>query len=328
MTLGRIFLVLAVSASLLGCGNSAEIGDHVSTPAAPAKSAGPKKIALVLKTLTNPFFIEMERGARRAEKEFGIELEVKTGSDETAIEQQIQIVDDLIQSHVDAIVIAPGDSERLVPILKKAQAAGIVIINIDNQLDRSVVASQHMTPLPFVSTDNQEGGYRAAKFLAARARKPTQAAIIEGLRSAANAQMRLAGAGRAFAENANIRVVASESAEWKIDQAHEVARQVFEAHPQVRLVFCANDMMALGVIKYLQDSRRKDVMVSGYDALDEARAAIKSGAMAVTIDQQAAEQGYQGVALAVRALEGASVPAMLTVDSRVVTAANGEQAAN
>src|SRR6185437_14559396 len=105
-----------------------------SIVAAQAKSSETKKIALVMKTLTNPFFIEMERDARRAEKEFGIELQVKTGSDETAVEQQIQIVDDLIQSRVEAIVIAPGDSQRLVPILKKAQAAGIVIINIDNKL--------------------------------------------------------------------------------------------------------------------------------------------------------------------------------------------------
>jgi ribose transport system substrate-binding protein len=281
-----------------------------------------------MKTLTNPFFIEMERGARRAEKEFGIELQVKTGSDETAIEQQIQIVDDLIQAHVDAIVIAPGDSQRLVPILKKAQAAGIVIVNIDNQLDPKVVASQQMMPPPFISTDNEEGAYRATKYLAEQAKKPTQAIIIEGMRSAANAQMRLAGAKRGFGENANIHIVASDTAEWKIDLANEVARRMFEAHPQVHMVFCANDMMALGVIKYLHDSGRKDVLVAGYDALDEARAAVKSGAMAVTIDQQAAEQGYQGVALAVRALKGENVPATLTVDSHLVTANTAEQAAN
>ena len=327
MTLGRILFVIAVSTLIFGCKDS---GDSVSSPvvAAPAKAPPPKKVALVMKTLTNPFFIDMEHGARRAEKEFGIELQVKTGSDETAIEQQIQIVDSLIQSHVDAIVIAPGDSQRVVPILKKAQAAGIVVINIDNKLDAGVVASQQMTPPPFVSSDNEAGAYRAAKYLADQARKPTQAIIIEGMRSAANGQMREAGAKRAFAENANVHLVASESAEWKIDLAHDVARKLFDAHPQVHLVFCANDMMALGVIKYLQDSGRKDVLVSGYDALDEARAAVKNGTMAVTLDQQAAEQGYQGVALAVRALKGENVPATLIVDSHLVTAGAADQAAN
>lgn len=327
MTLGRIFLVIAVSTLLFGCKDS---GDQASAPvpAAPVKTSSPKKVALVMKTLTNPFFIEMERGARRAEKEFGIELQVKTGSDETAIEQQIQIIDGLIQSHVDAIVIAPGDSQRVVPILKKAQTAGIVIINIDNKLDAGVIASQQMTPPPFVSTDNEAGAYLAAKYLADQAKKPTQAVIIEGMRSASNGQMRAAGARRAFDENRNVHLVASESAEWKIDLAHDVARKIFEAHPQVHLVFCANDMMALGVIKYLQDSGRKDVLVSGYDALDEARAAVKGGTMAATLDQQAAEQGYQGVLLAVRALRGESVPATLTVESHLVTAATAGQATN
>ncbi|MCB0021873.1 MAG: substrate-binding domain-containing protein, partial [Caldilinea sp.] len=88
-----------------------------------------------MKTLTNPFFIEMEKGARRAEQELGIELIVKTGAQETSIEQQIAIVDDFIARGVDAIVIAPGSSTELIPVLKKAQDAGIVVINIDNRLD-------------------------------------------------------------------------------------------------------------------------------------------------------------------------------------------------
>jgi ribose transport system substrate-binding protein len=92
-------------------------------------------IALVMKTLTNPFFIEMEKGARLAEEEFKINLIVKTGAQETSIDQQIKIVDDLIIAKVDAIVIAPGGSTELIPVLKKAQDAGIVVVNIDNQLD-------------------------------------------------------------------------------------------------------------------------------------------------------------------------------------------------
>jgi ribose transport system substrate-binding protein len=64
--------------------------------------------ALAMKTLTHPFFIEMEKGARRAEAEMRVNLQVRTAAQETSIEQQIQIVNDLIAVHVDAIVIAPG----------------------------------------------------------------------------------------------------------------------------------------------------------------------------------------------------------------------------
>jgi len=323
MTSSRILLIFIALMTLAACNDSS---NH-TTPAAantptavPAPPPAPKKVALVMKTLTNPFFIEMEKGARRAGKEFGIDLQVKTGSQETAIEQQIQIIDELIQAKVDAIVIAPGDSQRLVPILKKAQNSGIVIINIDNQLDPNVQKNEQMKPVPFVSVDNEAASYQSAKFIADQVSKPSQAAIIEGIRGAENARLRMVGAARAFSENPNIHVVAKETADWKIDEAHDVTRRLFASHPDINLLFCANDMMALGALRYLQESGHKNVLVAGYDALDEAKSAIKKGTMAATIDQQAAEQGYQGVALAVRALHGETLPGIVMVEAHLVTA--------
>jgi len=277
-------------------------------------------VALVMKTLTNPFFIEMERGAREAEAAFDIDLVVRTAAQETSIEQQIEIIDNLISEEVDAIVIAPGDSEALIPVLKKAQDAGIVIVNIDNQLDPEFSETEGLANVPFISVDNSAGAYLSAKYIADQVSEPVEAIILEGIRSAQNAQDRRAGAERAFAENENITVVASETANWKIDEGYEVTKSLFEAHPDVSLVFAANDMMALGVVQYLQEAGRDDVLVAGYDALDEALAAIEAGTLAVTIDQQAALQGYRGVELAVKMLQGEDVPAEDLVDVRVVTA--------
>jgi ribose transport system substrate-binding protein len=279
-----------------------------------------RKVALVMKTLTNPFFVEMERGARKAEKELGVELLVKTGSQETAIEQQIQIVEDLIRQKVDAIVIAPGDSMRMVPVLKAAQEAGIKIINIDNRLDQEAMKKQGLSGVPFISVDNEKAAYESARYISQQVKKPTQAAIIEGIRSADNARQRRAGAERAFQENPLIKVVARETANWKIDEAYEVARKIFKNHPDVELLFCANDMMALGALKFLQESGKTGVKVAAYDALEEAREAVKAGRLAVTVDQQAAEQGYQGVVLAMRAIRGDAVPEVTLIDTRLVTA--------
>jgi ribose transport system substrate-binding protein len=273
-----------------------------------------------MKTLTNPFFVEMERGARKAEKELGVELQVKTGSQETAIEQQIQIVEDLIRQKVDGIVIAPGDSMRMVPVLKAAQEAGIKIINIDNRLDQEAMKKQGLSGVPFISVDNEKAAYESARYIAQQVKKPAQAAIIEGIRSADNARQRRAGAERAFQENPLIKVVARETANWKIDEAHEVARKIFKSHPEVELLFCANDMMALGALKFIQESGRTGVKVAAYDALEEAREAVKAGRLAVTVDQQAAEQGYQGVVLAIRAIRGDAVPEVTLIDTRLVTA--------
>jgi ribose transport system substrate-binding protein len=81
-------------------------------------------------------------------------------------------------------------------------------------------------------------------------------------------------------------------------------------------------MMAIGALKYLQESKKTFVKVAGYDALSEAMAEVKAGRMAATIDQQAAEQGYQGIAVAVKLIQGATVAPVTVIDTRLVTAAN------
>lgn len=309
---------------LAGCGESDKSVTSVASPPtqnSPSASQGSGiTVSLIMKTLTNPFFIEMEKGARKAQKESGIELQVMTASQETSIEQQIQLVESQIEAKVDAIVIAPGDSHRLVPVLKKAQDAGIRIVNIDNRLHPAAVAESGLKPLPFISVDNEKAAYLSAKHLADTAKGPTEAAIIEGIRTADNANQRSRGAEKAFRENSRIRVVAVETANWKIDEAYTVAKTIFAAHPKIKLVFCANDMMAIGVIRYLQEAGRHDVQVAGFDALEEAKTAIHHGQMLVTIDQQAAQQGYQGVMTAIKLLRGETVPAQVEIEAKAITA--------
>lgn len=327
MQLSRFLLTCAAVCGLGGCGQSN--GPSVTTSApSPAPTVAPapakKEIGLVMKTLTNPFFVEMERGARRAEAELGVSLKVKTAAQETSIEQQIQLVDDLIAAKVGAIVIAPGDSQRLIPSLKKALDAGIPVVNIDNRLDPEALKNAGMALIPFIGVDNEAGAYKAGKFLAEGVNQPTEAAVLEGIRSADNARQRLTGARRALSENKHIKLVASEAANWEINVAYDATKSIFTKHPNVKLIFAANDMMAMGAIKYLQESGRKSVKVVGYDALDEALAEIKSGHMAATVDQQAAEQGYQGVVLAVKMMQGVQVPALTAIDTRLITASGSQ----
>jgi ribose transport system substrate-binding protein len=301
--------------SVAGVAAAAQVAAEQPLPA----PAG-KKIALVMKTLTNPFFVDMEKGARRAEKELGVTLLVKTASQETSVEQQIQIVEELIRMKVDAIVISPGDSVRLVPVLKRAQEAGIRIVNIDNRLDPEAMKQQGLTHVPLISADNEKSAYESVRFIARSITKTTRAAILEGARSADNSRLRREGAERAFKENPHIQLVATETASWKIDEGYEVTRRLFSTHPDISLLFCANDMMALGAIQYLQESGRQAVKVAAFDALNEAREAVKAGRLAVTVDQQAAEQGYQGVLLARREIDGESVPEQLLIETRLITA--------
>lgn len=323
-----IFWVLAtvlIALSLVGCSkgmlNSTEKTslDGESQQTGISNKEGKKNIALVMKTLTNPFFIGMEKGARKAENELGINLIVKTGAKETSIDQQISIVEELIKSNVDAIVIAPGSSTDLIPVLKKAHDANIKIVNIDNRLDPTFLTKMGLTDIPFISVNNEDGAYKSAKYISDKITKPTKVAILEGIRGADNAEQRKKGALKAFNENPNLQIVVSETANWKIDEAYNVTSAIFTKNPDIGAIFCANDMMALGAIQYFDKSNRNNVLVAGFDDLEEAERAISKGKMQVTINQQADIQGYTGVKFAFEMLNGKKQLPETIIDVKIVT---------
>lgn len=322
------FLAAALGLALIGLSGCQFASSQAETPLVAPPSSDPAAaeldpieaptIALVMKTLTNPFFIEMEQGARQAEQELDIQLLVKTTAQETSIEQQISIIEELIQADVDAMVVAPGDSVQLIPVLKRAQEAGIQIINIDNRLDPQRSQEIGLSPVPFISVDNKYGAYLSAKYISDRVQSPTKALILEGIPTAQNAIDRKQGAMQAFEENADITTVVSETANWKIDEAHGVTREMFAEYPDISLIFAANDMMALGAIQFLAETGQDQVLVAGFDALKETQDALRTGQLSVTINQQAAQQGYLGVHYAVQALRGNELPEETMIDVLVV----------
>lgn len=319
MKLFSLWMALFITVLMAGCAGTPQASPFASPTSQSTPTVKVKTIALVMKTLTNPFFVEMEKGARQAERELGIKLIVKAASQETSVEQQIRIIEELVREKVDAIVVAPGDSFELVPVVQKALAAGIVIINIDNRLDPSYIKELKLNPIPFISVDNEKGAYLAAKYMSDQVKVPAQAVILEGIVDAQNAIDRKNGALRAFKENPNITVVASETAHWKIDEARDVTQKILAKWPGLRLIFCANDMMALGALRALEEANNSNVIVGGFDALEEVKPALKADKLLVTIDQQAARQGYLGVQYALRALKGESLPPETFIDVGVVT---------
>ena len=88
--------------------------------------------------------------------------------------------------------------------------------------------------LPFISVDNEQGGYLSAKTLLEGVREPAKAAILEGIRSAENAEARKRGALRAFAESPAVSIVASETANWKIDEGYDVTKAILPSTPTSR----------------------------------------------------------------------------------------------
>lgn len=325
MTAIRFLTACLIALLVVGCSDAGKpalsgvtAGAEVST-ASPARPAV-TKVAVILKSLTNPFFVEMARGARKAQEETGIDLQIKATMPETSVEQQIRIVEDQIKLRVHAIVISAVDTRRLVPVLKAAQDAGIKIVNIDEKLDTEAMAASGMAPVPYIGVDNEQGAYRAAKFIADQIRRPSEVLMIEGVAGTKTAADRKAGAERALSENTRLRIVAIGVANWKADEARELAKRLFGLHPRASVVICGNDLMALGVIETLRASGKSGVLVGGYDALDEARSAIGAGQMTVSVDQRASQQGYLGVVIALKLLRGEVVPELLLVETELVTA--------
>jgi ribose transport system substrate-binding protein len=325
MSVIRSLLVGLLAMLLVACSDydpppaAKPVDKGAATLMAPGKPAV-IKVAVILKSFTNPFFVEMAKGARQAQAETGIELEIKTSTPDTSAEQQIRLVHSQIKAGVNAIVISPVDTRLLVPAMKAAHDAGIKIVNIDERLNAEALTANGLYLVPYVGVDSEQGAYQAAKFIADKIGHPTEVAIVGGIPGTATAIERQQGAQRAFQEKALLRLVPSGAANWKADEAYELARRLFKAHPKIGAVYCANDLMAIGVIKYLQESRNSKVLVGGFDALEEARGAIRAGQMAVTVDQRAAQQGYLGVTSALKLLRGEAVPKVLLVETQLVSA--------
>ena len=325
MSVIRSLLVGLLAMLLVACSDSdpppaaKPVDKGAATPMAPGKPAV-IKVAVILKSFTNPFFVEMAKGARQAQAETGIELEIKTSTPDTSAEQQIRLVNSQIKAGVNAIVISPVDTRLLVPAMKAAHDAGIKIVNIDERLHPEALTAHGLYSVPYIGVNSEQAAYQAARFIANQIQHPAEVAIVEGVRGTSTAMERYRGAERAFQANQRLRIVPAGAANWKADEAYALAQRLFKLHPKIAAVYCANDLMAIGVIKYLQEVGNSKVLVGGFDALEEAKGEIRAGHMAVTVDQQASQQGYLGVVSALKLLRGEGVPQVVLIETQLVNA--------
>ncbi len=330
-------LAMGVLVLLAGCKSTDDTaGTPLTVPEgdAPPSSAivenepsAEKRIGLVIRTRrTNPYWLAVEQGARRAQAELGIALVVRSQSNDDGLERQIAMVTELIEEEVDAIVFAPTDSIGLVPIAKKVQMAGILLLTVDTPFDAATAEKWGLNQVPGVSVNNAEGARIAAVHLAETLQKPAKVAILEGHPASQTAKDRKRGAEAGFAAAGGIEIVASAPGNWRIDQGRQVTERIMSEHPEIEGIFCSNDLMALGAIRYLQENGRPDVLVTGYDSIAEARDAIRAGQMLATIDQRPEEQGYRSIKNAVAALAGKSLPLETFVDISLVTAESLQRA--
>lgn len=270
-----------------------------------ANAADKPQVALVMKSLANEFFLTMENGAKEYQKQHASEFELISNGikDESDTAAQIRIVEQMINTHVDALVIAPADSKALVSVLKKASDAGIKVVNIDNQLDADVLKSKNLE-VPFVGPDNRAGARKVGEFLATRLRSGDEVGIIEGVPTTTNAQQRSAGFKDAM-QSTGMKVMSVQSGNWEIDKGNAVATAMLNEYPEIKALLAGNDSMALGAVSAVRAAGKTGkVLVVGYDNIKAIAPMLKDGRVLATADQYAAKQAVFGIEEALRRVKG------------------------
>lgn len=281
----------------------AACGDSQQTPESGLEKAKRPVVALIMKSLANEFFVTMAEGARdhQAEHSANYELVVNGIKNEIDLTQQVALIDQMIASGVDAIVIAPADSKAIVPALARASAAGIVIVNIDNRLDRDIL-HEYGIKAPFVGPDNFRGAEEVGRYLAAQMHAGQEVAILEGVPTAYNSQRRSAGFQKAV-DDAGLIVVSQQSAQWDQTRAVVIASAILVQYPDLAAILCANDNMALGAVAaVLQAGKGDQVKIIGFDNISAVRNLIKENRILATVDQHADLLAVYGIEYALAAL--------------------------
>jgi ribose transport system substrate-binding protein len=298
--------LLATVTIASGCQRSESRPDSGSA----AKKPGERpRIALIMKSLANEFFVTMADGARQhqAEHSGDYELIVNGIKDESDLAQQVALVEQMVASGVDAIVVAPADSRALVPSLRRAQKAGVVVVNIDNKLDDATLSAAGVE-IPFVGPDNREGARMVGAELAKRLRPGDAVAIVEGIPTAFNAQQRRQGFEDAM-RTAGMRVVAVQSGHWEQAKANAVVSAMLREHPDLKAILASNDNMALGAVAAVrQGGKAGQVAVVGFDNISAIREMLRDGRVLATADQHAAQLAVFGIEYALQILRGQAKP--------------------
>ena len=299
-TLIRLLLT-AILITASGCGDS----EKPSGESASGNSSATRvpRVALVMKSLANEFFSTMAKGAEQHQMDHAdrYELIVNGIKDETDLGGQVSLVEQMIAQQVDAIVIAPADSKALVSVLKQAQEAGIVVINIDNKLDAEVLKSSD-TSIPFVGPDNKAGAAKVGAHLSAILNPGDEVAVLEGITTSFNGQQRKLGFEDAM-KAANIKIVDSQSAKWEMSLANQTAAGILTAHPKLKAILACNDSMALGALAAVKAAASDEtIRIVGFDNISAVQQAIKDGDIEATADQHGGQLAIFGIEYALQAI--------------------------
>lgn len=268
---------------------------------------GKIKVGLSVSTLSNPFFVSLRDVIVEEAEAKGMEIIVVNSQDDPATE--ISNIEDLIQQGVDVLIINPTDSSAVSSAVQSANSANIPVITIDRSAEQGEVET-------LITSDNVAGGEMAAEFIYNQLGEGAKVAELEGVSGASATRERGEGFHRIADEK--LDVVASQPADFDRIKGLTVMENTLQGHSDIEAVFAHNDEMALGAVEAIQ-AAGKDIIVVGFDGIEDAMNAVEAGDLTATIAQRPDLMGKEAIKAAEKILNGEELEDIIKVPLDLVT---------
>ena len=274
-----------------------------------------KRIAVIPKGQTHLFWQSVHAGANAAAREAKVEILWKGPASETDFNGQLQIIDSMINQHVDAIAVAPIDRTAMVSVIDRATKQGIPVVVFDSPVDTQNFVAQ-------VATDNHQAGELAAERMIKVLGGKGEVAIVAVEVGAASTMAREAGFEEAIAKKApGIKIRDKRYGNADFAQSMAVAENMLTAYPGLNAFFASNESSSVGAARAIK-SRRSGVKLVGFDSSPSLLEDLKSGLIDSLIVQDPFRMGHDSIVAVVEKLRGGSPAKIQNLPPRVVTKQN------
>jgi ribose transport system substrate-binding protein len=276
-----------------------------------------KKIIAVLKTsdVHSDFWQTVSAGAKAAAKELSIKIDVQGPLQEADVNTQIHLLEEAIKQKPQAIILAPTDSQKLAPIAKKIQEAGIRLVVIDTPL------SGNLSP-NFVSNNNIEAGIQAGITAATETNGNPVVAILKDSPDADTFSEREQGIQQSLFKYKN-SIAGTFYTEGSEERAYNIITTLVAVHPEVNAIITLNEPATLGAAKAIKEKKKvNDIKLIGFDSSIYAIKLMEEGILNAVIVQKPFNIGYTGVKNALQLIDGKKISRITYIDSIVVMKSN------
>ncbi|MEC0202887.1 substrate-binding domain-containing protein [Paenibacillus lautus] len=278
---------------------------------------GTKKIIVGVKALDeNEFWRVLIEGVNTASREFGVDVSVIGPSQEIEVDLQIQLLEEAVKQKPDAIVLAAGDYNRLVPVSESIRKAGIPLIMIDSAVNGDYAQS-------LIATDNVNAGQKAGKELSSRLPAHAKVAIISFVRGTSTQIEREQGVRSILEQRSGTEIVGTYYSEGKEERAYEITRKLLLERPDLNGIVGLNEPSTVGAGRAIRElGLSGKVKLVGFDSSVKEVKLLEEGVLQSTIVQKPFNIGYLGIKTAVSIIEGDKVSRNVYTDSVVINQDN------